>query len=243
VTAATLLCLALGAASAGAPHGGTLAATGSGQLELVVGSAERSGVAPGRIALFPLDAQLRPAPLGGAEAFLIGANGVTLPLAAAGDHWEAANPYGTQGSLTLVAVVREAAGSRAARFELRSGEASLLHEHRPFHGGQVGMAGERHLELAWVATATGQELQLYLTNAYRQPDSLEGVHGTLTVQEKGQSFVLPLVPSGDCFTAQAPKPAGPENVHVHLVYPTAPSDAWAATASRRDAWRRARGSR
>ena len=198
------------------PHGGVLATAGDGKLELVVG--------PERLALFPLDSDLKPVPLGNAEVLLVGADGATLPLAPTEDHWEASNPYGSDQSLTLVAVVRRASGSIAARFELHPGQGSMFHDHRPFHGGQVGMAGERHLELALARTATGQELQLFLTDAYRQPVSLDGIQGALTLQQGGRSETLPLVAAGDCFTVEAGKSAGPLGVHVHLVYPTAPTE-------------------
>jgi len=193
-----------------------LSRAGDGQLELVVG--------PDRLALYPLDARLQPVPLGDAEVQLIAADGPTVPLVAAADHWEGANPYGTARSLTFVAVVRRASGSTAARFELGPNQGALFHDHRPFHGGQVGMAGDRHLELALAPAAAGEELQLFLTDASRQPEPLAGIQGTLTVQQGGRSSTHPLVPAGDCFTVQVAKSKGPFAVHVQLVYPSAPKE-------------------
>ncbi len=222
---ALLLCVVLGgaapppsgAANLGAPpHGGLLAPTSEGQLELVV--------EPDRLALYPLDARLQLVPLGDAEAQLIGVDGATLPLAPATDHWEAKNPYGTSQGLTLVAVVRRASGSTAARFELLPGQGAMFHDHRPFHGGQVGMAGDRHLELALVPTKAGAELQLFLTDAFRQPEPLDGISGTLTIEQGGHSATHPLVPAGDCFTVEQDHSRGPVAVQVHLVYPRAPEE-------------------
>jgi hypothetical protein len=207
------------------PHGGVLAATGEGQLELVVG--------PDRLALYPLDPHLQPLPLGDAAAQLLGVDGAAVDMTAAGDHWEAPNPYGTEAggrnirsnrSVILVAVVRRATGASAARFEIQRGQGAMFHDHRPFHGGQVGMAGERHLELALAKSASGQELQLFLTDAYRQPEPLDGIRGELVLQQGGRSTTLPLVPAGDCFTVESGKPSGPLGVHVHLFYPTEPKE-------------------
>jgi hypothetical protein len=196
-----------------------LANVGDGQLELVVG--------PDQLALYPFDARLQPVAIGDAQALLLGEDGKTLPLTAATDHWETGNPFGTDKAVTLVAVLRRASGSTAARFELHPGQGSMFHDHRPFHGGLVGMAGERHLELAIAPTGAGAELQLYLTDAYRQPAPLDGIHGTLTIQEKGRDVTLPLIPAGDCFTAEVAGTSASGafgNVHVHLAYPSAPNE-------------------
>ena len=207
-----LLLAVLAASPATAPHRGTLARAGDGWLELVA--------APGRLALYPLDDSLAPAMPPGGEAVLVSGQG-EIPLARREDHWEVDRP--APGSV-LVAVVRTGAGSRAARFDVVPGGSAMYHDHRPFHGGQVGMAGERHLELALSRGRGGSELQLYLTDAYRQPISLAGVSGTLTVHEGNRTETLPLADGGDCFVAKLPDARSTLDVHVALRYPTPPSD-------------------
>ncbi len=219
----TLVALSLALASApvvetgshAPPHGGLLAPTGEGHLELVVG--------PERIALFPLDAALRGMPARG-DARLLAPDGTEIPLAPAGDHWEAANPLGTEAAFTVVALLDDAGGARASRFRFEPGHASLFHDHRPFHGGQVGMAGDRHLELALAPAASGRlEWQLYPTDAYRQPVSADGVRASLSVEAHGEQLALALAPAGDCLTASMPRTAGPWDVHARVLYPGDPA--------------------
>ncbi|MHB1846345.1 MAG: cupredoxin domain-containing protein [Deltaproteobacteria bacterium] len=197
-----------------APHGGLVSAVGDGHLEFVLG--------PERLALFSLDAALRPsAPAG--RARLLFPDGTDIPLPSSGDHWEAANPFGVGSPLTLVAIVTGPLGARSARFQFEPGQGSLFHDHRPFHGGQVGMAGERHLELALAAAQGGRsEWQLYLTDAYRQPVPMSGIRATLSVESRGSRQELRLTPTEDCLTAAVPSTEGPFDVHAHLVYPGDP---------------------
>ncbi len=196
------------------PHGGILASAGEGHLELVVG--------PDRVALFPLDAKLEPLPLAGGEAVLLIGGQPPLELASTGDRWEAANPVGVDSGFDAVAVVRRTTAAVAARFAFQPGGASLFHDHRPFHGGLVGMAGERHMELAVQPMASGAELQLYLTDAYRQPVSPTGVTGTVRVRDGARTETLSWSDGGDCLTARIAKPSGPLDVHLELNYPDAP---------------------
>jgi hypothetical protein len=211
---ASLLIAALAAAEGPPhrpPHRGLVAATHDGHLELVIG--------PDRLALYPLTADLQPTPATG-TALLRAAKGEPVVLAAAGDHFEAPNPWGTDGTLELVAIVQSPSGASAARFEFSPGQASTYHDHRSYHGGQVGMAGERHFELA-LATAGGggEELQLYLTDAYRQPVGLQGISARAKIAENGRTRELPLRESGDCFTAAVPRSKSGREVHVAVTYP------------------------
>ena len=216
--ASILLAVAIAAPEAAPhqpPHGGLLAAAGDGHLELVVG--------PDRLALFPLDAALHAQRLGGTATLLIG-SGPPVKLEPAGDHWEASNPAGVEAPFVALAVVQRETEALAARFDFQPGGASMFHDHRPFHGGLVGMAGERHVELALQPVTPGAELQLYLTDAYRQPVSPDGVGGTVTARDGARTATIPWNNGGDCLTARIAKPAGPLDVHLHLVYPDAPHD-------------------
>ena len=199
-----------------APHGGILAPARAGHLELVVG--------PSRLALYPLDAALAPTPIAGSRAQLIANRSPgTLPLSAVGDHWEAENPFGIDAPLALVAVVQDSAGAVAARFAFAPGQGSTYHDHRPLHGGLVGMAGERHLELALARGTGSAELQLYLTDAYRQPISLAGVRAALTLSTPGGASTYPLTDDGDCLVAKLAAARTPLDVHAHVVYPGDPT--------------------
>jgi hypothetical protein len=197
-----------------APHGGLVATTSAGHLELVVG--------PERLALYPLNADLQPEAASG-TAMIRSPRGEPLPLVPAGDHFEADNPWGTDRALQLVAIVQAPGGASAARFDFAPGQASTYHDHRSYHGGQVGMAGERHFELALTPVGDrGAELQLYLTDAYRQPVSLQGVRATATLREKGQGREIPLRESGDCLTAAVPRSRSPLDLHIEVRYPGDP---------------------
>jgi len=215
--AVPLLIAALGAAEAAPhrpPHKGLVAATGEGHLELVIG--------PDRLALYPLNADLLPTSATG-TATLRTARGEPVSLVAAGDHFEAPNPWGAEKELQLVAIVQTPTGASAARFDFSPGQVSTYHDHRSYHGGQVGMAGERHLELALTASGGGnEELQLYLTDAYRQPIPLAGVGARAIVGEKGRTRELPLRESGDCLTAALPRGRVPLDVHVEVRFPGDP---------------------
>jgi hypothetical protein len=180
-------------------------------------------VGPERLALYPLSADLQPEPASGAAAVLA-SRGEPLSLLASGDHFEAANPWGTELALHLIAIVQTRAGASAARFDFQPGQASTYHDHRSYHGGQVGMAGDRHLELALVpAGGRSEELQLYLTDAYRQPVPLQGVVATATVNVKGQSRGVALRETGDCLTAQLDRSKAPVDVHLEIHYPGDPA--------------------
>ena len=69
------------------------------------------------------------------------------------------------------------------------------HEHSSHHGGQIGMAGEFHLE---VAVSPAGLYRVWPTDDWRNPVPLDGVGGEVTVTPAtGESFVLPLTLSPD----------------------------------------------
>ena len=195
------------------PHQGLLAHEGDTVLELVVG--------PERIALYALAPDLTTRPMLPADkATLYCAGHPALALLPAADHFERDNPYGAGAALTFAAVWQDALGARVARFLFVPAEASTFHDHRPYHGGLVGMVGERHMELAVAPIGDQAELQLYVTDAYRRPIPLLGLHASASI---GGGKPLALAASADCFVGKIPKPKGPLDVHVEVVIPTEPS--------------------
>jgi hypothetical protein len=183
-------------------HGGLLAEAG-GTLELVVG--------PERVALFssqPLADE--------AKVTLSSADGEPLALEAVGDHFEAPNAFGVERPLQLVAVVQDHLGARVARFDFVPGQGSTFHDHRPFHGGYVGMVGDRHIEIVLVPAGEQSEIQLYLSDAYRQPLSPEGARAELTFPH---GTPLALHPLAGSLVGRVPRPKGALDTHVALTFP------------------------
>lgn len=58
------------------------------------------------------------------------------------------------------------------------GHVGLGHNHTPFHGGQVGMSGNLHIE--FVAHQKG-DYEIYVTDLLRKPINISNAKGTLTV--------------------------------------------------------------
>ncbi len=194
------------------PHRGLVARAGDLELELVVG--------PERIALYPLDSKLQPLPLvPGDKVTLVCEGRGTLSLLPASDHFEADNPYGVGSPLTLGAIVQRATHAEAARFAFSPAEASTFHDHRPYHGGLVGMVGDRHLELAVVPSNKETELQLYVTDAYRQPIPLAGLTASATVND---GAAMTLHPVAGSFVGRVPGAKGALDVHVEVRFPGEP---------------------
>ena len=208
------LWFALGAAPVTTgPHRGLLAKAGDLNLELVVG--------PERIALYPLDAHLAMLPLVASDKVTLVCEGhAALSLLAASDHFEADNPYGVSTPLVFGAVVQRATIAEAARFAFNPAEASTFHDHRPYHGGIVGMVGDRHLELAVVGSngPSGKqaELQLFVTDAYRQPIPLAGIIARARVDDRP---AIDLAPVAGSFVGHVPQAKGPLDVHVEVRFP------------------------
>jgi hypothetical protein len=205
---------ALGAAPpAMGPHRGLLAKAGDLELELVVG--------PERIALYPLDSHLAILPLVASDKVTLVCEGhATLPLLAASDHFEADNPYGVSTALVFGAVVQRTTSAEAARFAFNPAEASTFHDHRPYHGGIVGMVGDRHLELAVVPSngPSGKEaeLQLFVTDAYRQPIALAGITARAQINDRTE---IELEPVAGSFVGRVPQTKGPLDVHAEVRFP------------------------
>jgi hypothetical protein len=188
------------------PHHGLLAQVGDFDLELVVG--------PERIALYPLDGRLGPLPIAAADQITLVCQGhPSLKLLPASDHFEADNPYGVGSALVFGAVMQQPAGALAARFAFVPAEASTFHDHRPYHGGQVGMIGDRHLELAVVPSGRQAELQLYVTDAYRQPIPLAGLSASAQISG---GKAIPLEATAGSFVGRVPEPKGPLDVHTEV---------------------------
>jgi hypothetical protein len=176
-------------------------------LELVVG--------PERLAFYAAP----PLP-GGTEVTLLStATAESVKLEPKGDHFEASNPFGAGDRQQLVAVLQDAAGSRVARFEFTPGEGSTFHDHRPFHGGYVGMAGDRHLEIALVPLGrgdSGAEIQLYLSDAYRQPLPVDGARASVTF---ASGKTVDLHPVAGSLVGRIANPHGPLDTHVAVTLP------------------------
>ena len=177
-----------------------MAKSGPVGLELVVG--------PEMLALFPT-----PTLAADTQVRVLGSAGTDpIILEAKGDHFEAPNPFGVGQPLQLVTVLQDRSGSRVARFDFVPGQGSTFHDHRPFHGGYVGMAGDRHLEIALVPIGTTDaELQLYLSDAYRQPLPVEGVRAEVSFAP-GSS--LALTPVAGSLVGKIKRPAGALDTHV-----------------------------
>jgi hypothetical protein len=187
-----------------AAHGGMTAQSGQMNMELVVG--------PERIALFTA-----PQVPGDTQVILLGGTDAEpVTLKPQGDHFEAPNSFGIQRPLQLVAVVQDRSGARVARFDFVPGQGSTFHDHRPFHGGYVGMTGDRHIEIALVSIGTAEaEIQLYLSDAYRQPLPVEGAHAELTFAD---GAALSLRPLAGGLVGRIPRPRGALDTHVTVTF-------------------------
>ena len=78
----------------------------------------------------------------------------------------------------------------------------LVHDHAPRHGGVVGMAGTRHVEIV----RTRGLVRVYLSDLHRVPLPLEGVTGTATLRDGGSAEAprtVPLTRNGDALEAPA----------------------------------------
>jgi hypothetical protein len=200
---------AAGALPALGPHHGLLAQAGDLDLELVVG--------PERIALYPFDAKRAPLPIATTDQITLLCEGhPSLKLLPASDHFEVDNPYGVGSPLTFAAVVQQPASALAARFAFVPAEASTFHDHRPYHGGMVGMAGDRHLELAVVPSGKQAELQLYVTDAYRRPIPLAGLSASAVVNGGRE---MPLEAMAGSFVGRVGQSKGPLDVHTEVRFP------------------------
>jgi len=78
----------------------------------------------------------------------------------------------------------------------------MVHDHAPRHGGVVGMAGTRHVEIL----LTRGIVRVYLSDLHRVPLPLAGITGTATLRD-GRSAEAPrtvqLTRKGDALEAPA----------------------------------------
>lgn len=168
--------------------------------------------APGR---YCLSASLGKALL----ALLATASAVIAPLSPAGRTAFAAGPIPAQSAASPEA--------SAASPENPNGPMDMpgmVHDHGSKHGGQVGMAGSRHLEA--LALPEGL-LRVYLTNFMRSPVSLDGVEGEAFLVESDGEKRFPMkrvhTPTGEALEARtAPFATKDVDVRFELETPREP---------------------
>ena len=84
----------------------------------------------------------------------------------------------------------------------------MVHDHTPRHGGVVGMAGTRHVEVVLGAST----IRVYLSDLHRAPLALDGVSGTATLRDAASPQTprtVKLARKGDALEAPLPKLDGP----------------------------------
>ncbi|XXF75174.1 cupredoxin domain-containing protein [Myxococcaceae bacterium GXIMD 01537] len=185
-----------------APHGGVVASTRAGHLELV---ASREGT----FKLYVLDAQLQAQPVTGGTATLK----LTVPdyadvkLSPEGDALAGrGQPFQAEHATAVVSVTVGGA-TQTGRFELHlehgghgdahahGGAAAPTgmreHDHTPLQGGMVLMVGDLHLEV--LAKPQG-EVHVYLTDSFRRPLPTAGRKGTLELTTASGVRSAPLAP-------------------------------------------------
>ncbi|MFN8601129.1 MAG: hypothetical protein U0842_11710 [Candidatus Binatia bacterium] len=84
----------------------------------------------------------------------------------------------------------------------------MVHDHTPRHGGVVGMAGTRHVEVVLGAGT----IRVYLSDLHRAPLALDGVSGTATLRDAASPQTprtVKLARKGDALEAPLPKLDGP----------------------------------
>ena len=84
----------------------------------------------------------------------------------------------------------------------------MVHDHTPRHGGVVGMAGTRHVEIVLDA----RTIRVYLSDLHRAPLTLDGVSGTATLRDAASPQTprtVKLARQGDGLQAPLPKLDGP----------------------------------
>lgn len=95
----------------------------------------------------------------------------------------------------------------------------LVHDHAPRHGGVVGMAGTRHVEVVLAR----DQLRVYPSDLHRMPLVLDHISGTVLVRDGQIEHRRTLARQGEGLVAQLPKLRGPAvDVRVELTTPTEP---------------------
>jgi hypothetical protein len=83
----------------------------------------------------------------------------------------------------------------------------MVHDHAPRHGGVVGMAGTRHVEVV-----LGRDsVRVYLSDLHRTPLSLDRAAGTVTLRDAAAPETprtVKLARRGDALEAPVPKLGG-----------------------------------
>ncbi|MBZ4415327.1 cupredoxin domain-containing protein [Myxococcus sp. RHSTA-1-4] len=206
-----------------APHGGLVESTQHGHMELV---AARGGT----YRVYLLDEALNVRPVDGASGSVKVAKGgyPDVKLAPAGDHLAGQGPEHSDEHLAMVVTVVKDGKPEVARFTAHL-EANphgpegaphtpmQAHDHTPLHGGIVAMSGDTHLE---VLSLKSGEVRVWVTDAYRQPVSLEGKKGTVEVE----GTAVPLVPdaAGEYLTGKLSPSEAEREVTVRLPMPDDP---------------------
>ncbi|MFN7971189.1 MAG: hypothetical protein U0166_02395 [Acidobacteriota bacterium] len=118
----------------------------------------------------------------------------------------------TQPSATQPMTATQPASTPAASKEPET--MPKKHEHSAKHGGQLGMVGENHVELA---VAKAGEYKVWLSDAYRKPLPLAKATGKVTVTDpagKATSIDLAIAPTKDCMVANGDPITGTIMVEV-----------------------------
>lgn len=84
----------------------------------------------------------------------------------------------------------------------------MVHDHAPRHGGVVGMAGTRHVEIVLARDV----VRVFLSDLHRTPLALDGVSGTVTLRDAAAPQTprtVKLAWRGDALQAPLPQLDGP----------------------------------
>lgn len=142
-----------------AGHGGVVQAVGDWHVEAVM--------MPGAVMFYLKDAAEAPVDVAGftGSAAIKGPNGVeTVPLQPMGDHLHAPAKLAQGQPATVVLTLTKDGTAHSASFETAS-VGMKSHDHTALHGGDVGMAGNYHVEYAPKADT----YRIWLTDEHRNP--------------------------------------------------------------------------
>jgi hypothetical protein len=158
-----------------APHGGVVATSGDKHVELVPHGADH-------LAIYLFDDAMKLLPVEGVSGKIrlsVGGAVSEVPLAADGDHLgavvaELSKLTPASGKAVVLLDLTIGGKPHSARYEYdpavpaapaAKGDA-VAHMHDSRHGGQVGMSGETHIEVALSAPG---EFRVYLSDSHRAP--------------------------------------------------------------------------
>lgn len=203
------------------PNGGIVATAGDKHVEIVPHGGDH-------LAVFLFDDAMKPLPIAGATGklkLMVGGAISESALAPDGDHLRgmvgALNQMAPDaGKATVLLDLTIGGKPYSARYEYTpaakpAGDA-VAHMHDARHGGQVGMSGETHLE---VAVAAPGEYRVYLSDAHRAPLAASlGKDAKITLDPDGEKPVsLPLAadPKGEYLVAKG-EPRSTPTVDVKI---------------------------